>query len=318
MDIVAQLGTLLGLSFISGVNLYATVAVVGICVKFQLVQGLPPEFQPLARDPVILVALFLYSLEFLADKVPGLDTLWDSVHTLIRPFGGAMLALMQVGDASPALQVVVFMLGASLASLSHLTKAGTRLIVNTSPEPFSNAVVSIGEDVGAVGLSYLSLSHPRFSFFITVGLVLLIVLLLPVLFRAVKMMVLALADRLKSLAGPGGPLRPSLPLAFDEIFDRQKEGGESLLWAGKAYAANVPGLPRFAPLQVAVTDRGVHFLYRRRLRSQGHRMALSDLDKDRIYPGMLLSKWLLRTPAKECLIYLYPSLSKTAPRHSSP
>ena len=143
MELIARLGSLLGLSFISGINLYATVAVAGICSKYHLVQGLPAEFDALAHDGVIAVAVILYLVEFLMDKIPGLDTLWDSIHTFIRPLGGAMLALMQVGEASPALQVIVFMLGASLASVAHFTKAATRLVINASPEPFSNILVSV-------------------------------------------------------------------------------------------------------------------------------------------------------------------------------
>ena len=111
MDVIAQLGSLLGLSFISGINLYATVAVTGLCVKFGLVQGLPPEFQVFANDAVLFVALFFYAIEFFMDKIQGLDTLWDSIHTVIRPLGGALIALMQVGEASPAVEVIVFLFG---------------------------------------------------------------------------------------------------------------------------------------------------------------------------------------------------------------
>jgi hypothetical protein len=137
MELIAQLGSILGLSFISGINLYATVAVVGICTRFDLIQGLPPEFQVLSNEAVIFVALLLYFVEFFMDKIQGLDTLWDSLHTIIRPLGGAFIALMQVGEASLAVEVIVFMLGASLASawifVSDYGLSQTELFSHTDP-----------------------------------------------------------------------------------------------------------------------------------------------------------------------------------------
>lgn len=314
MEIIAKLGSLMGLSFIAGVNLYATVAVVGLCLKYQVVQGLPPELYPLANDAVIFIALVLYSLEFLADKVPGLDTLWDSIHTLIRPLGGAMLALMQVGEASPALEVIVFMLGASLASASHLTKAGTRLIVNASPEPFSNVLLSVGEDIGTVGFSYLSLAYPKLSFFLTLGLLGLIAFLLPLILRTMRLFFSALFFRVKSTFQGGSAQSSILPIQFDTFFEGQKSPSENVLWVGKGYAIKIPGIPKFTSLWAVVTTETVYFLYRRRFRIQAQQFARSELRMDRCYPGTLLGKWLLRTSRTDWIIYLYQPLSQTLPR----
>lgn len=201
MEIIAKLGSLLGLSFVSGINLYATVAVVGLVTKFHLVQGLPPEFQALNNNLIITVAIILYACEFLADKIPGFDTAWDAIHTVIRPFGGALLALMTVGKASPAAEVLAFMIGATLASGSHLAKSGFRVLINTSPEPFSNMVVSVAEDMGVVGLAYLSMAHPVWALVITVILSIIIAILLPFLWRAVRMLLSGLYHRLKGLGG---------------------------------------------------------------------------------------------------------------------
>ncbi len=204
MKIIAKLGSLLGLSFVSGINLYATVAVVGLVTKFHLIQGLPPEFQALNNNLIITVAIILYVCEFFADKIPGFDTAWDAIHTLIRPFGGALLALMTVGKASPATEVLAFMIGATLATGSHLAKSGFRVLINTSPEPFSNMVVSVAEDMGVVGLTYLSMSHPVLALVITVILTIIIAILLPFLWRAVRMLLSGLWHRLKGTGGAPG------------------------------------------------------------------------------------------------------------------
>lgn len=316
MDIISQLGSLMGLSFISGINLYATVAMVGICLKYQLVQGLPPGLAPLASDAVIIVALFLYAIEFFADKIPGLDTLWDTLHTLIRPFGGALIALMQLGEASPAMEVIVFMLGASLASAAHFTKAGTRLVVNASPEPLSNTVISVGEDLGTFGFAYLSMAYPKLTFFLTLVLVALIAYFLPLLFRTVRMTLAALLLRLTSFMrrapSEGGPA--AVPLAFDAYLDSLKEDDEEVLWAGKGYAAKIKGIPKFAFLWVAVTSENIYLMYKRRFRIQGEQVAIGELTKDKTYPGTLLSSWLLEDPESSRLIYLYKDLANTLPR----
>ncbi|HEC31251.1 MAG TPA: DUF4126 domain-containing protein [Deltaproteobacteria bacterium] len=201
MEIIAKLGSLLGLSFVSGINLYATVGVVGLVTKFNLIQGLPPEFQALNNNLIITVAIILYACEFLADKIPGFDTAWDAIHTVIRPFGGALLALMTVGKASPGAEVLAFMIGATMATGSHLAKSGFRVLINTSPEPFSNMVVSVAEDMGVVGLAYLSMAHPVLALIITVILTIIIIIVLPFLWRAILMLLSGLWHRLKSVSG---------------------------------------------------------------------------------------------------------------------
>lgn len=320
MEVIAKLGSILGLSFIAGVNLYATVAVVGICAKYQLVQGLPPEFQVLANDAVIFVAVFLYLIEFLMDKVPGLDTLWDSIHTLIRPLGGAMLALMQVGQASPALEVIVFMLGASLASAAHITKAGTRLIINASPEPFSNVVLSTGEDVLAVGFSYLSLAYPKVSFFLTLACLIAFVLVFPLILRTVRMLFAALFFRVKCFLRKEAAWMASrsMPLSYDMFFDRHKDADEKLSWTARAHSVKVPGISKFTPLQVVVTTKAIHFLYRRRFRIQEKTLPLEEVAQQKSYPGMLLTKWLLRTTRGDWLLQFYQPLSSTLPHNLTP
>ena len=315
MEIIAKLGSLFGLSFISGINLYATVAVVGFCSKFNLVHGLPPELSVLGNDVVIFIAVFLYLLEFFADKIPGLDTLWDSIHTLIRPLGGAMLAVMQVGEASPALEVIVFMLGASLASAAHITKAGTRLIVNTSPEPFSNILISLGEDVGAVGFAYLCLAHPVLSFFLTLVCLGIILLVMPLIFRTLRMLFSAVFFRIKCFFAKDTPWAMSrfLPFSWNTFWEEQKGNKERLVWTGPAYAVRVPGIRRFTPLRVVITSTAIHLLYKRWFRLQKHFLSLDEVEEQKRFPGALLSRWLLRTSRGDWLFSLYQPLSKTLP-----
>ena len=152
-------GRIIPFAFASGLNLYATVAVAGLCSRFGLVD-LPDQFRAFDNSWVIGAALAMYAVEFVADKVPWVDTAWDAVHTIIRPIGGAVVAVSALGHAAPATQAIAALLGGSIAMTTHLTKAGTRAIANTSPEPFSNWALSFAEDIFAVGLTWAAVQHP--------------------------------------------------------------------------------------------------------------------------------------------------------------
>jgi hypothetical protein len=175
MDLIVSLGRTLGFSLTSGVNLYATVAILGLAARFDWV-ALPPQYDVFASDWVIGVALVLYAIEFIADKIPVIDSLWDSVHTFVRPIGGALVAIATLGEASPVYEVIIGLLGGAIAAGSHFTKAGTRVAANTSPEPFSNWALSFFEDVFVVGLGLLALKYPVAAFVVTVLIVIAIVL----------------------------------------------------------------------------------------------------------------------------------------------
>ena len=159
MDLVAELGRTLAFAYASGINLYATVAILGLAAHFQWV-ALPPQFAAFDNPWVIGVALSLYVVEFLADKIPWVDTAWDMLHTVIRPIGGALVAVTTLGDATPAMQAIIGLAGGTIAAGSHFTKAGTRAAVNTSPEPFSNWALSLFEDVFVIGLGVVALKYP--------------------------------------------------------------------------------------------------------------------------------------------------------------
>ncbi len=162
MGIVEILGVAGSLSLLAGWRLYLTILATGIAMHFGWLP-LPEHLQALQilADPWVLGAAFVGTIaEFLADKIALVDSIWDGIHSVIRPLGGALLALALVDSADPAWQTVAFLLGGGGALLSHGAKATTRAVVNVSPEPYSNAVVSTGEDVATGGLLALAIAFP--------------------------------------------------------------------------------------------------------------------------------------------------------------
>jgi hypothetical protein len=158
MDLTT-LGFAMGSAWLSGINLYATVATLGLLERFHFVQ-LPGDLSYLSHPWVIGVAVALFAVEFLADKVPAIDSVWDFIHTFIRIPAGAVLAASAFAHFDPKIRLLAFLLGGTLALSSHGAKAATRLAANTSPEPFSNVGLSLIEDVITVGFSVLMAKHP--------------------------------------------------------------------------------------------------------------------------------------------------------------
>lgn len=149
MDFISTLAVSMGTSWVSGINLYATVATLGLLSRFAHLK-LPGDLEVVTNWWVIGVALFLFVIEFIADKIQLVDSVWDIIHTFIRIPAGAVLAATAFGDFDRSVQVIALLLGGGLALSSHGTKAATRALINTSPEPVSNIVVSLGEDLLAV------------------------------------------------------------------------------------------------------------------------------------------------------------------------
>jgi len=158
-DLLTLLGRTLGFSFAAGINLYATVAIIGLATRYGWVD-LPPQYRVFDNTWIIGAAIAMYLVEFVADKVPWVDSLWDAIHTVIRPLGGALIAVATIGHAQPWVQAVAALAGAALATSTHVAKAGTRAAANTSPEPLSNWALSFAEDGFVVGLGLLALTHP--------------------------------------------------------------------------------------------------------------------------------------------------------------
>jgi hypothetical protein len=164
------LAALLSISLAAGLNAYATVLALGVMHRLEWIQ-LPVGLDVLGSTVVLLGASILYVVEFIADKVPYFDNVWDGIHTFIRPAAGALLAYGVVGNVDPQWQVIAALAGGGIAFTSHAAKASTRAAVNLSPEPFSNWALSLGEDVLSFGLVWLMGSHPMIALFVAVLLV---------------------------------------------------------------------------------------------------------------------------------------------------
>jgi hypothetical protein len=185
MNPLDTLGLALGAGFSSGLNLYATVATLGILQRFGIMH-LPPPLQALSHPWVLGVATALYLLEFFADKIPFLDTLWDSIHTFIRPPAAAVLAYAAAGSAGTEWRWIAALLAGGVALTSHSTKASARAAINTTPEPFSNWLLSFGEDVLAVWLTWMGSVHPIATTIVVIALTALSLCLLFYLFRLAR------------------------------------------------------------------------------------------------------------------------------------
>jgi hypothetical protein len=203
MGTLETLGLALGTAWTAGINLYATVAVLGIAHAAGWMV-LPPGLEVLADPLVITVAMILYFVEFFADKVPVLDSGWDAIHTFIRVPAGALLAARALGPMNPGLEVAAALAGGSVALAAHGTKATTRLAINASPEPFTNWAASITEDVLAIFGVWLALEHPIVMLTAVVLFVVAAAILIPKILRA-------LATLFRKLTGRGQPPATSAP-----------------------------------------------------------------------------------------------------------
>jgi hypothetical protein len=185
VDLLTALGRIVPFAFASGINLYATIAVAGLCSQYGLVQ-LPDQFRGLDNPVVIGAAAAMFVVEFVADKVPWVDTIWDALHTVIRPVGGAVVAIAALGDASPSVQALAALLGGSVAMTTHLTKAGARAAVNASPEPFTNWTLSLAEDIFVITLTWFAVEHPVIATFVALALLAVIIAAASFIARAVR------------------------------------------------------------------------------------------------------------------------------------
>jgi len=165
MDAVSTLGSLMGLAFVSGLRLYSTVLAVGLGIRLGYLTVPPPlgHLQLLAQTPILVIAGVCFAFEFVADKIPWVDTAWDVIHTIIRPIGAAVLAATAIGVVDPLVTLGAFLLCGGIALSSHSAKAGTRIVANHSPEPFSNVGLSLAGDVIVPIGVWLALTHPLVS-----------------------------------------------------------------------------------------------------------------------------------------------------------
>lgn len=196
-----------GTAWATGLNLYATVAALGLAGATGYID-LPPGLAVVQDPIVILIAGIMYCVEFVTDKIPGLDTAWDAIHTFIRIPAGALLAAGAVGDVSPALSVAAALLGGGVTAATHTAKAGSRAIINGSPEPFTNIAASTAEDAAVFGGLWLALKQPLMFLLAFVLFVLVLIWLLPRLWRGTRTLYLKLGRWLGMLSTPDSANSP--------------------------------------------------------------------------------------------------------------
>ncbi len=198
MEILEQLGVALGFASLAGLNLYLTVFLSGLAVRFGWLEVFN-KFESLAvlgNEWVLGVAGVLFVIEFFADKIPWVDSTWDVLHTIVRPAGGIMLALAALGKMDPAMIVVAALLAGGTSLLTHSAKAGTRLVINSSPEPVSNTIASVAEDGLVIGGLGLIAAAPVVSFFVFLALIILCILLIRKIWTKIGSGVRTLKERL--------------------------------------------------------------------------------------------------------------------------
>ena len=186
--LLATLALTMGASWASGINLYAVLLVLGIGGATGNID-LPPDLLVLTNPLVIGAAGLMYAVEFFADKTPGVDTGWDAIHTFIRIPAGALLAAGAVGDVSPGIEIAAGLLGGSMAATSHFTKAGSRMLINTSPEPVSNWLASFAEDIVVVGGLWTAFNYPLLFLVLLATFLLAVLWLLPKIWGLIKLVV---------------------------------------------------------------------------------------------------------------------------------
>jgi hypothetical protein len=185
MSLFSTLALAMGASWVSGINLYAAVATLGLLGRFANLR-LPGELSILTGWWIIGVALVLYVIEFVADKIPLIDSTWDAIHTFIRVPAGAVLAAAAFGEFDKSIQVIAFLLGGGLALSSHGTKASARAVINTSPEPVTNVIASLVEDIVAVGSVLLAAFYPVLLIIVVVVGVIISIIVLPKIIRYIR------------------------------------------------------------------------------------------------------------------------------------
>ncbi|MCF6311748.1 MAG: DUF4126 domain-containing protein [Verrucomicrobiales bacterium] len=289
MDIIDQLSIALGLATLAGLNLYLTVLLTGLAIRFHWVV-LSVEHQDLnvlSHPGVLVAAGVFFLLEFFSDKIPWVDSLWDTVHTLIRPVGGAFLAIQTLGSTEPAFDVIIALLAGSATLVSHGFKASSRLAINASPEPVSNVVASVAEDVVVVGGLTLMTVSPKLAGALALVFLILVIFFAPRLLRRIRAFFSLLYLKLTSPAVDAESCfdeHAKLSADEDVILTKSLQGKRpEVQWAASCITGKVkkiPGLrPNFKVKLVAESSNPgqVYFLINRRGGIVEQALSLSDL-----------------------------------------
>ena len=247
MERLNVLSVALGLACLAGLNLYLTVFATGLAIHFHWItlSGAYQSLEVLGHPMVMTIAGILYAVEFLADKIPWVDSAWDAVHTVIRPIGGALLAIQTLGHPDPAFAVIVGLLAGGTTLIAHTAKSATRLTSNASPEPFSNVALSFGEDAAVLGGLALIYHNPIIALIIFVLAIAAFVYFAPKILRAMRGKIWLALNKLNFPANIG--LSSKLPISLSprlaEIFSHQNTLSETIVWAAPCLSGRGRGIP---------------------------------------------------------------------------
>ena len=247
MERLNLLSVALGLACLAGLNLYLTVFATGLAIHFHWI-ALAPPYQSLSvlGDPLVMsISGVLFVLEFFADKIPWIDSIWDAVHTIIRPLGGALLAIQVLGHSSPTLDVIIVLLAGTTALATHMAKATTRLLSNTTPEPFSNITLSLGEDAVVIGGLTLLHYHPLVAISIFLIALAGFFYFAPKILRATRVKLWLVWRKLNepALFHRESALPLNLPPKLAPIFSKQNLLSETIAWAVPCASGRGRGVP---------------------------------------------------------------------------
>jgi hypothetical protein len=241
------LSVALGLACLAGLNLYLTVFVTGLAIHQHWIV-LAPNYQSLeilGQPWIIALAGLLYLLEFFADKIPWIDSAWDTVHTIIRPIGGALLAIQVLGHSTPVFDVLVVLLAGGASLITHTAKASSRLVANSSPEPLSNIGLSVAEDIAVFGGLALIHYNPILALSLFVLAIAAFLYFAPRVFRSMKAKIWLALTKLNAAADVrrSHSLPISLPSRLAPIFSRHNVLGETIAWAAPCISGRGRKIP---------------------------------------------------------------------------
>jgi len=312
MQVIQLLGSTMGLAFVAGINLYATVLSVGLGIRFGLIT-LPLDLAGLsilAHPYVLTIAAIIYVAEFFADKIPWVDTVWDSVHTFIRPLGAAILGIAAIGNLHPAMEVATFLLCGGVALSTHSTKAGTRLAANHSPEPFSNIGLSILEDLIAIGGTWVALTHPLLMIGIVLTFLIIFALVAPRIFRMLRIQFTALLAFFRMRFGSReATLFDKTPNEYSENLPKdiasKAEGFCIRCASGKGIESgrNYLGF-------ICLLDESLFFITRKRFRVRRFDIDMSEVDELKFERKLLLDCLIFFRGEKKMHLYLFKNWQK--------
>ena len=283
MDTLSAFGSVMGLSLASGVRLYATMLAVGLGLRFGFFDLHPnlERLRVLSNDWVLFGVGIAYLIEFFADKIPWIDSLWDSIHTLIRPLGAALMGASALGSVNPEARWGLALLSGGVALAGHSTKAGTRLAANHSPEPFSNIILSLAEDALVFAGTWLAIVHPLAMLAVVAVFLVLFCWLGPKLFRVLKLEWTALICLIR---GSGGALPEEYRMKL----------GETSVVVRAAAGRGIRGLKNSTGW-LGLSDAGLTFVARRWFRLKSYAIPLEELTEAGFKSRMLLDQLRIQT-----------------------